>query len=296
MRLLVAATLVLALSLALALPSTEAAEFAAQKEAGSEAQASPVREKATPRKEADKPIEEVAPGPARKPDEALRVKVAGGRLSVDIRDEAFGEVMNAIANAAGFDVDISSDVFNNKLTTRFKDTELQRGLLRLLSLVEQNNYFISYKPDGSIRKLEVFGDLSSETQTFRGTKPAAMRAPSPAPARTITTPVLPRPRRFSPQVLPPKPGKPDEAQEPGRQEIKIYFDSGSSVSGETDAGTSEPDVTSPGTSAPGDSAPSEPETDTGSPEEEVIPEGDIPPESSLLNAPYMPPIGTPATP
>jgi len=77
---------------------------------------------------------------------APMVEFAEGRLSVDVRDQAFGDVVAAISNAAGFEVELSNDVFQKRLTTRFKNTELKRGLQRLLSLMEQKNYFIGYNP------------------------------------------------------------------------------------------------------------------------------------------------------
>jgi hypothetical protein len=91
--------------------------------------------------------------------------VQGDRLSVNAKDQIFGNVIALVANSAEFDVDLTNDVFDMKLSTRFMDAMLQRGILRLISLIDQKNYFISYRPDGSIKKLEVYGDLASGQRT-----------------------------------------------------------------------------------------------------------------------------------
>jgi|Deesub1362A_J573_1020465.scaffolds.fasta_scaffold00013_134 hypothetical protein len=111
----------------------------------------------------------------------LHININNDRLSVELENVAFGRVLTEIAMKAGFQVDISSDVYEKKLSTRFKDMDIQRGIRRLLSLINEKNYFIYYDSEGSIRKLEVYSTASS--------KPAAGR---PAPRwMPPTGPTLP---------------------------------------------------------------------------------------------------------
>jgi hypothetical protein len=116
--------------------------------------------------------------------EGLHVTLEDGLLSVNAKDQTFGAVIAAIANAAGFDVALSNDVFEAKLSTRFTNTDLERGILRLLSLIDQRNYSIDYGPEGEIKTLEVFGDLSRGQRTLSGSRSGG-KAPPTLPAYLI---------------------------------------------------------------------------------------------------------------
>jgi hypothetical protein len=139
--------------------------------------------------------EEKATKPVPEMPEGLHVSIQDGRLSVNVKDQAFGDVIAAIANAADFDVDLSNDVFDMKLSTRFKNAGLERGIMRLLSLIDQRNYSIDYGPDGSIKRLEVFGDLSSGQRSVSGSEPPKS---APATRRTRTIPPKARPQKAPP--------------------------------------------------------------------------------------------------
>ena len=116
------------------------------------------------------------------------VKVLNNRLSVDLMDAEFGNVMKEIGDMAGFEVKISAAISNKTLSTSFTNMELQRGINRLLTLIGQKNYFIYYNPDNSISKIEVF--IPGKGPGRRS--PTEWR-PGPRP-RPDLTPVINRPK------------------------------------------------------------------------------------------------------
>jgi hypothetical protein len=157
---------------------------------------------------------------ANKKPEGLHVRVQGDRLSVNAKDQIFGDVIALVANSVGFDVDLTNDVFNMKLSTRFMDAMLQKGILRLISLIDQKNYFISYRPDGSIIKLEVYGDLTSGQRTL---KSGRQRISSPPP--TPPTIVIPDRNRRKRIVKPPTREESKEVtEEPVEEEEVLELD------------------------------------------------------------------------
>ncbi len=126
--------------------------------------AAPAAEKAMPQPEIPKQISTVT--------------VKNNRLSVEFVDVSFGEILLSISKNAGFKVEGSSRVFSTKVTTKFNDVGIDRGLIRLFSLVNESNYLISYNSKGSISKLKVYDILTS-----------------PPPSTTTKTPV-PYRRRY----------------------------------------------------------------------------------------------------
>lgn len=141
----------------------------------------------------------------------FEVDVTDGLLSVDVRKAYFGEVMEAVAREAGFTADIAEGVFDKKLSARFSNIKIERGITRLITLIKEKNYFIYYGPDGSIRRVEVQG--------------ASVSKPPPTPTRrTRTSTRQRRPRALPPPVAPPPP--PGELTEPSLTEDERWLDEG----------------------------------------------------------------------
>ncbi len=113
---------------------------------------------------------------------AYVLELKDGLLSAELRDAEFGRVLEDIANRAGFQTDISPDVYGKKLSTTFESLELRRALTRMLALIDEKNYTIYYKPTGEIKEIQV-----------------GSAGPSEKPAPTLT------PKRPSPAVMPVRP-------------------------------------------------------------------------------------------
>jgi hypothetical protein len=87
----------------------------------------------------------------------LNVEVRDNQLSVDLVNAQFRSVIKAIAEKSGFTVVLSSRTAGGKITTKFADIDLERGIMRLLQLVREKNYMFHYDTKGMISKLEIFG-------------------------------------------------------------------------------------------------------------------------------------------
>lgn len=185
--------------------------------------------------------DEQEPQPA-PPKVVLNVEIKDDLLSVEFSNVDFGPAIRAIAEKAGFSIEGSGEVFSRKLNTKFTDIEVERGVIRLLTLVKENNYMLNYDTKGLISKLEIFGIDSAKApavtakQPPRSTPAARQPAPavstgsqsgpkpavSPAPSSSAS-PALRAPRRALPtpqsrptrQVTPARPAlNPASAAEP----------------------------------------------------------------------------------
>ncbi|MBI5633371.1 MAG: hypothetical protein HZA15_07840 [Nitrospirae bacterium] len=148
--------------------------------------------------------QEPQPEPPRK---VLNVEITNNMLSVELENVDFGTAIKAVAAKAGFKIEGKGEVFSRKLNTRFTDIEIERGVLRLLTLVKESNYMLHYDTGGMISKLEILGIDASRTPsvpTRQPMRPATVtRRPaastdSPQPQRPVT--VTPSPRT---RIIPP---------------------------------------------------------------------------------------------
>jgi hypothetical protein len=125
----------------------------------------------------------------------MNINVKGNLLSVKLLNAEFGAVLNDIAQKAGFQVDIGSDAYSKRLSTDFEDVEIERGILRLLTLIREKNYSIHYDSKGFLSKLEVFGGaIIEKPQAGRQPiRPAVTQRPIPVrpPAPTLPRPLQP---------------------------------------------------------------------------------------------------------
>lgn len=134
--------------------------------------------------------EETAPG--------YSVSVKDNLLTVYLIDAEFGKVLRSIAKQTGFTVEIDSDVSGRKVTTRFTNVDLERGINRLLMLIDEKNYLFHYNKKGMISKIAIYGaDIISVSAPTKPKTPARPRAkkevvpswrkPKPAPRRRPAT-------------------------------------------------------------------------------------------------------------
>lgn len=131
------------------------------------------------------------------PKHVLNVEIQDDLLSVELENVDFGAVIKAVGDKAGFRIEGRGEVFNRKLNTRFTGMEVERGVLRLLTLVKESNYMLHYDTKGLISKLEIFGIESG-------------KAPAVTPAATTRQPMRPTtvPRRPAVSTESPQPQRP----------------------------------------------------------------------------------------
>ncbi len=162
--------------------------------------------------------EEAAPQPEI-PKHTSTVIVENNRLSVEFVNVSFGEILQAISNKAGFEVEGSSKVLSRIVTTKFTDLDIDIGIIRLFSLVKESNYLINYDTNGSISKLKVY-DISTSTGAVGSVPPAASpaRETGAVPFKTW------RSRRLNnskqPAIPPPPPPVP-QASQPGTPDQEV---------------------------------------------------------------------------
>lgn len=148
------------------------------------------------------PVEPVKP--------VMNVEVKDGLLSVEISDAEFGNVIKEIAEKARFKVEISGDVAYKKISTSFKGVDIEKGIRRLLTIMKEKDYTISYNSEGFIDKLEVYGESSGKPAVSPLQKRQVIQRPfSPSvPPAPLPPPLSPQFRRIPPE--PPQPEIPEE--------------------------------------------------------------------------------------
>jgi hypothetical protein len=123
----------------------------------------------------DNPEAEAAPQPE-VPKHISTIMIEDSRLSVEFVDVTFGEILRAISQKAGFQVEGSSPAFSKQVTTKFNDLDLDKGIVRLFSLVKESNYIINYDTNGSIAKLKMpTAGLTGRRSYSIGTQEATKR-------------------------------------------------------------------------------------------------------------------------
>ena len=126
------------------------------------------------------------------PKSVLNVEVKNDLLSVELENVDFGTVIRAVADKAAFTIAGTGEVFSRKLNTRFMDLDIERGVLRLLSLVRESNYMLHYDTKGLISKLEIFGMGSGKAPSVGTRQPLR---PTPALRQPAVAPDLPQTQR-----------------------------------------------------------------------------------------------------
>jgi hypothetical protein len=140
----------------------------------------------------------------------MKIEVKENLLNVEIENADFGSVIRSIADRAKFRIEGSAGSFARKLTTKFSDVEIERGISRLFSLAKESNYFIHYHADGTISKIQIFPAGAGTSAAPGPRQPSGVQSPPPSPAivappRTQAVPARPAappPRAVRPQVFP----------------------------------------------------------------------------------------------
>lgn len=125
------------------------------------------------------PVNELVPGTI-EITEVRNVSFFDGEISVDFRNVPAGEALEEIGRLAGFKV-VTDEAFKKKaLSIRFSKQPLEKGLTRIIRLLEAGNYRYFYTEQGTLESVVVTGTAQPvATQPAQGT-PAASRP------RTIT--------------------------------------------------------------------------------------------------------------
>ena len=138
------------------------------------------------------PAQQAGPSPSVVPQLQARVviNVKDGLLSVDVADAEFGSVMKEIAARAGIRVDMSGDILSRKITTRFSRLDLEDGISRLMTLLQEKNYTIRYDSKGNVNSVDIAGGVaaapSSSKTSSRPAAPAVPRTPAAFPASPVS--------------------------------------------------------------------------------------------------------------
>jgi len=116
-----------------------------------------------------------APEPSGAQQQAVRVE--DGLLSVELESAPAQEVFRAIAEQGGFEVRLDRSLLRRLLTARFERLPLDKGLERLIGLLQTDNYWIEFLGD-RVERVEVLAATGlREVQDFR---PAPVAKPSEA--------------------------------------------------------------------------------------------------------------------
>ncbi|MBI4260977.1 MAG: hypothetical protein HY658_10465 [Actinobacteria bacterium] len=114
------------------------------------------------------------PGTARQ-----EVRIEGGRLSVELERAPAARVFRALAEQGGMLVRLDRSLLEVPLTTRFDDVPLDRGLRRLIRLLQTDNFTIEFLGD-RVERVEVLAATGPrEAEEYR---PAAAKAAEGEPA------------------------------------------------------------------------------------------------------------------
>ena len=106
------------------------------------------------------------------------VRLEGGRLSVDLERAPAARVFRALAEQGGMLVRLDRSLLDVPLTTRFDDVPLERGLRRLIGLLQTENFTIEFLGD-RVERIEVLAATGPrEAEEYR---PAAAKAPEGEP-------------------------------------------------------------------------------------------------------------------
>ncbi|MEC4676023.1 MAG: hypothetical protein VST72_03745 [Nitrospirota bacterium] len=122
---------------------------------------------------------EAEAGPRNQPEisgPVSNVDLKDNLLSVDLVNADFRGIMDLIEQKAGTKIRIDGDVSGGRLTTRFYNLELDRGISRLLAQARENNYIIHYNAKGIVDKVEVY-DISPASPEISGRRGLAASRP-----------------------------------------------------------------------------------------------------------------------
>ncbi len=149
------------------------------------------------------------PAPNSSAEGPFSVSYENDKLSVAAEDRTFGEILNAIAHTVHFSVRIPPELSAKRISIRMKDTDLDRSIARLFSLVQEKNFSVKYTPVGTIEHIQVIRlkEVTAVNEPERagagGIPPDGLRRKRidrTSPRRVIP----PRTRRFQPRYRTPR--------------------------------------------------------------------------------------------
>jgi hypothetical protein len=117
----------------------------------------------------------------------MKVEVRDGLLSVELAGAAFGDVIKAVASRSGIQATVTGDVSGRPVTTKFRGMELEDGIMRLLSLVQERNFFFSYDGKGGLKRIEIYGAVAPASTKGKD-RPASKAAQPERPASSPRAP------------------------------------------------------------------------------------------------------------
>lgn len=145
------------------------------------------------------------------PKSIMKIEVKDGLLSVELSDAEFGNVIKEIAEKARFKVEVSGDVAYKKISTNFRGVDIEKGIRRLLTIMKEKDYTISYNREGFIDKLEIYGGASSKPAVSSPQKRSqGVQKPVSPIVPSVTSPAQPPKFKSSPPL--PQPEVPEDGK------------------------------------------------------------------------------------
>ncbi|UCG78353.1 MAG: hypothetical protein JSV21_00510 [Nitrospirota bacterium] len=153
----------------------------------------------------------------------IDVKYTEGRISVIAEDRTFGEVLDAMSREAKFSHKLPPELSSTRISIRMFDSEMDRAVTRLFSLVQEKNYKVKYGPGGEVSVIEVI-KAGTKSRTAPGTEVSRGSRNDPERSieqdRTTSRRFNPRrrvTRRYNPRRVRPS-GQPAPAATPQDQQ------------------------------------------------------------------------------
>jgi len=137
--------------------------------------------------ETQAPVESHEDIPAEPVKSVQSIELSNGLLSVELANVEFGKVIKEIAEKVKFKVDVASDVSHRKISTTFKGVDVEKGIRRLLTIIREKDFTISYNSAGDIERLDIFGSAGKPVPTAPTKKPTTQKRPK------TTTPTIGQP-------------------------------------------------------------------------------------------------------
>ena len=86
----------------------------------------------------------------------LEVSVKDNLATVRIENTPMQNALHALAKEGGFNVMVYGSSPDNNVSTEFRDMDLERAAIRIMSLAGMKNYFFHYDDKGALTLLETF--------------------------------------------------------------------------------------------------------------------------------------------
>ena len=136
----------------------------------------------------------------------IKVELVDGNINLLAEDRTFGEVLDAMAKTVSFTAKVPQELRSRKISIRMYNTNLDRAVTRLFSLVQEKNYKVRFVSSGKITNLEVITGKSLRRLPKAGK--AENQIVKKREARRSKS------RRFSPRRRPSRRYKPREVPPP----------------------------------------------------------------------------------